>query len=349
MNYFNTKILLQLLITYYKKQFNVKIEKSYILKFIKFIIKMKLNLVLLFLFVFEIIPAQNTTFNSEDLSIQSYINGTLLIPSNKKKIPLAIIIQGSGATDRDGNQKNLKNNSLKYLAEGLYHKNIATFRYDKGFFKQVLDGTFDEREVDFNDFIKDAINVVDFFKEDQRFSELIIIGHSQGSLVGMIAAQENSVSKFISLAGAGQEIDDVVIDQLKNQSPALVENARKSFDDLRVNGLAQNYSPFLAAIFRPSLQPFMISWMNYNPQIEIAKLTIPVLIINGNNDLQVQVSEAEKLKNAKPDAKLVIIPNMNHLFKEIKDGLIENQKSYNDEGLPIMKKLIKTIKLFILK
>ena len=64
--------------------------------------------------------------------------------------------------------------------------------------------------------------------------------------------------------------------------------------------------------------------MNYNPKIEITKITIPVLIINGNNDLQVQVSEAEKLKNAKPDAKLVIIPNMNHLFKEIKDGLIEN-------------------------
>jgi len=310
---------------------------------------MKLSLVLLFLFVFEIIPAQNTSFNSEDLSIQSSIQGTLLVPSIKNKIPLAIIIQGSGPTDRDGNQKGLKNNSLKYLAEGLYHKNIATFRYDKGFFKQVLDGTFDERKVDFNDFIKDAINVVDYFKEDQRFSELIIIGHSQGSLVGMIAAQEKSVSKFISLAGAGQEIDVVVIDQLKKLSPALVENARKSFDDIRVNGLAQNYSPFLATIFRPSLQPFMISWMDYNPQLEIEKLTIPVLIINGNNDFQVQVSEAEKLKNAKPDAVLVIIPNMNHLFKEIKGGLIENQKSYNDEDLPVMRKLIKTIKLFILK
>ena len=327
MSYFNTKILLQLLITYYKKQLNVKIEKSYILKFIKFIIKMKLSLVLLFLFVFEIIPAQNTSFNSEDLSIQSSIQGTLLVPSIKNKIPLAIIIQGSGPTDRDGNQKGLKNNSLKYLAEGLYHKNIATFRYDKGFFKQVLDGTFDERKVDFNDFIKDAINVVDYFKE----------------------AQEKSVSKFISLAGAGQEIDVVVIDQLKKLSPALVENARKSFDDIRVNGLAQNYSPFLATIFRPSLQPFMISWMDYNPQLEIEKLTIPVLIINGNNDFQVQVSEAEKLKNAKPDAVLVIIPNMNHLFKEIKGGLIENQKSYNDEDLPVMRKLIKTIKLFILK
>ena len=335
--------------TYYKKQLNVKIEKSYILKSLKFIIKMKLKLVLLFLLFFEIIPAQNPAFNSEELSIDSSIQGTLLIPSSKNKTPLAIIIQGSGPTDRDGNQKNLNNNSLKYLAEGLYHKKIATFRYDKGFFKQVLEGTFDEREVDFNDFIKDAINVVNYFKDDQRFSEIIIIGHSQGSLVGMIAAQEKSVSKFISLAGAGQEIDDVVIDQLQKQSPALVENARKSFDDIRVNGLAQNYSPFLASIFRPSLQPFMISWMNYNPQTEIAKLTIPVLIINGDNDFQVQVSEAEKLKNAKPDAELVIIPNMNHIFKEIKGDLVENQKSYNNQELPVIKKLIKSIKSFILK
>mgnify|MGYP001410667909 CR=1 FL=1 len=76
---------------------------------------MKLNFVLLFLFFFEIIPAQNTTFNSEDLSIQSSIQGTLLIPSNKNKIPLAIIIQGSGPTDRDGNQKGLKNNSLNVI------------------------------------------------------------------------------------------------------------------------------------------------------------------------------------------------------------------------------------------
>lgn len=310
---------------------------------------MKLKLVLLLLLFFEIIPAQNPTFNSEDLSIDTLINGTLLIPSDKKKIPLAIIIQGSGPTDRDGNQKNLINNSLKYLAEGLYHKEIASFRYDKRFVKLVLEGNFDESEVDFNDFIKDAINVVDHFKEDQRFSEIIIIGHSQGSLVGMMAAQEKNVSKFISLAGAGQEIDDVVIDQLQKQSPALVENARKSFDDLRVNGVAQNYSPFLASIFRASLQAFMISWMNYNPQIEIAKLSIPVLIINGDNDFQVQVSEAEKLKSVKPNADLVIIPNMNHIFKEIKGDLEENQKSYNNEELPVMKKLIKSIKLFILK
>lgn len=309
---------------------------------------MKLKWFLIFVLLFELNHAQNPDFISNEITIDSLINGTLLIPPTTNKPPLAIIIQGSGPTDRDGNQYKLINNSLKFLAEGLYHKKIATYRYDKRMVRQVLEGTFDESKVDFNDFIQDAKQVVNYFEKDQRFSEIIIIGHSQGSLVGMIAAHENSISKFVSIAGAGQEIDDVVIDQLEKQAPALIENARQSFDDLRVNGVAQNYIPELASIFRPSIQPFMFSWMKYNPQTEITKLTIPVLIINGDNDFQVQVSEAKKLKEAKPDAELVIIPHMNHILKEIKGDLLENQQSYNNKDLPVMKELIKKITKFIL-
>jgi len=304
---------------------------------------------LLFFFFFGISNAQNPDYNAINLSINTIIDGTLLLPKPNKKTPLVIIIQGSGPTDRNGNQTSLKNNSLKFLAEGLYTKHISSFRYDKRLVKLILKGTFNESDANFNDFIDDAKAVVAYFKKDTRFSEIIIIGHSQGSLVGMIAAQQKGVDKFISLAGAGQEIDDVVINQLKEQAPTLVENARQSFDDLRVNGVSQNYSPMLASIFRPSIQLFILSWMQYNPQTEIAKLKIPILIINGDNDMQVQVSEAEKLKAANNEAKLVIIPNMNHIFKEIKGDLLENQQSYNNQELPISKKLISTINSFILK
>ena len=301
----------------------------------------------IFLLTIGICTSQNTNFNSEDISINTMIDGTLLIPETSKKTPLAIIIQGSGPTDRNGNQTSLKNNSLKFLAEGLYNKNIASFRYDKRLVKLILEGKFKESDANFNDFIADAKAVTNYFINDNRFSEIIIIGHSQGSLVGMIAAKEDGVDKYISLAGAGQEIDDVIIDQLKTQAPNLVESARKSFDDIRVNGVAQNYDPNLATIFRPSLQPFMYSWMQYNPKTEIAKLEIPVLIINGDKDIQVQVSEAEKLKKANPNAELVIIKNMNHIFKEIKGDITENQMSYNKEEIQIMPKLIKTISSFI--
>ncbi len=309
---------------------------------------MKIKWFLIFILFFRIGIAQEKSFVSEDISINSIIDGTLLIPKGNKKTPLAIIIQGSGPTDRDGNQTNLTNNSLKYLAEGLYIKNIATFRYDKRLVKQIAEGSFNENDVLFDDFIEDAKAVFNYFKNDDRFSEIIIIGHSQGSLVGMIVAQDG-VDMYISISGAGREIDDVVIYQLEKQAPELKDNARQAFDDLRVNGVTQNYSPGLSSIFRPSLQSFMFSWMQYNPQTEIAKLKIPVLIINGDNDIQVQISEAEKLKEAKPDAQYKIIKNMNHIFKKIKGGLAENQKSYNNESIPVMPKLINVISSFILK
>ncbi|MCW8980193.1 MAG: alpha/beta hydrolase, partial [Altibacter sp.] len=118
-------------------------------------------------------------------------------------------------------------------------------------------------------------------------------------------------------------------------------------DDLRVNGVATNYSPLLASIFRPAIQPFIFDWMQYDPQEEIAKLDIPVLIVNGDKDIQVQVSEAEKLHAAKPDAQLVILPKMNHIFKKIEGDDLENQKSYNEFNRPVMPELIEIVSNFV--
>ncbi|MDC7999760.1 alpha/beta hydrolase [Aequorivita todarodis] len=307
------------------------------------------HLFLIFLLFFgTVAAAQNEKYNSEDLSITPLIDGTLLVPEASGKLPLAIIIGGSGPTDRNGNQQMVVNNSLKFLAEGLYGNGIATFRYDKRIVKQMKLRSIDEKNIRFDDFIADAVAVLEYFKKDKRFSKIYIIGHSQGSLVGMMAAQDGA-DGFVSIAGAGQEIDDVIVDQLAKQAPGLADNARTSFDDLRANGVAYNYSPGLASIFRKEIQPFIFSWMQYDPKVEIAKLHIPVLIINGDRDIQVQVSEAELLKNAKPDAEYKIIPKMNHIFKEIEGNDLENSKSYNLYNLPVMPELIEAVSSFIKK
>ncbi len=303
--------------------------------------------IICFLF-FGIASAQTQNYNAEELSITPLIEGTLLVPNQNEPLPLAIIIGGSGPTDRNGNQQMMKNNSLKFLAEGLYENNIASFRYDKRIVKQMKNGSINEKNIHFQDFIDDAISVLENFKKDKRFSKVYIIGHSQGSLVGMVAAQNNG-DGFISIAGAGQEIDDVIVDQLSKQAPGLVDNARTSFDDLRVSGEAHNYSPGLASIFRKEIQPFIYSWMQYDPKEEITKLNVPVLIINGDKDLQVQVSEAELLKTAKPSAEYKIIANMNHIFKKIEGDDLENSKSYNQYNLPVMPELIDSISEFIKK
>lgn len=303
------------------------------------------------LFTFLIVLAsfgQNKKYKAEEIKINNLIDGLLLVPENEETPTLAILIQGSGPTDRNGNQPMVNNNSLKYLAEGLSNRKIATFRYDKRLVNLARQGRLKEENIVFDDFIKDAIDVTAYFKKDPRFSKIIIIGHSEGSLVGMVASQENRADAFISIAGAGQEIDDVIVDQLERQAPALKEDARNSFDDLRVNGIATNYGEGLSSIFRPSVQPFMRTWMAYNPQKEIAKLNIPVFIINGNQDIQVDENEAKLLKEAKPDAEFLIIEGMNHIFKKITLGdTMENAKSYNEPNRKVMPELIETIENFI--
>ena len=301
---------------------------------------------ILLLFV-SFIFAQEKKYSDEEISISPLVEGVLLNPSNSDSVPLAILIGGSGPIDRDGNQMMAKNNHLRFLAEGLYEQGLATFRYDKRLIKLIERRNLDEKNIRFDHFIDDAVLILEHFKNDNRFSKIFVIGHSQGSLVGMVAARGRA-DGFISIAGAGQEIDDVIVEQIEKQAPGLKDNARQSFDDLREYGVTQNYSQGLASIFRPAIQPFMLNWMQYDPQKEIAELSIPVLVINGDRDLQVLTSEAEALMVAKPDAQLRIIINMNHVLKEIKGDDLDNQKSYNEYSRPVMPELIETISRFIL-
>jgi len=281
-----------------------------------------------------------------DISVSPFIDGTVLVPTDLENPPLVIIIGGSGPTDRNGNQQMVENNSLRYLAEELHENGIASFRYDKRILKQMKDRTLNEESIRLTDFITDAKESINFFKKGGDFSKIFVLGHSQGSLVGMVAAQDLA-DGFISLAGAGQSIDDVIVAQLEKQAPGLAENGRNAFNELRANGNTTNYSAGLSSIFRPSIQPFIYSWMAFDPKVEIALLDMPVLIINGDKDLQVHPSEAELLKNAKPSAALYIIPKMNHILKVIEGDDMENQKSYNDYRQPVSQVLIEKISTFI--
>lgn len=302
---------------------------------------------------FLILLVSNASFSqakytSQEININKLIEGTLLFDEQEQPQTLAIIIQGSGPTDRDGNQPMMKNNSLKYLAEGISNNDIATFRYDKRLVKLALSGRLVEKNISFDDFIEDASQVVTHFQNDPRFDKIIIIGHSQGSLVGMLAAYRNQVDGYISIAGTGQTIDKVIVEQLKRQAPALAEDAERSFKELKLTGEATNYGIGLISIFRPNIQPFMKSWMQYNPQTEIAKLTVPILILNGTEDIQVNPEEAKLLHKASPLANFQLIDSMNHVFKKIEpEDTMDNAKSYNEPQRPIMNALVEKIVDFI--
>jgi len=288
--------------------------------------------------------SQEKNYDSLQVSIDPEVQGTLLSPKGENQPPLAILIAGSGPTDRDGNQALFKNNSLKYLAEGLAQKGIATFRYDKRVIAQINNATVQEEKMTFEDEVNDALLVVNHFKD--KYKKIILIGHYEGALIGLLVAQKVVVSKFVSISGAGNSSATLIEEQIGKNAPQLKEESQKIISQLRKGELVENISPYLAPVFRKSVQPYLISWFKYEPTKEIAKLQIPILIVQGTNYLQVEDKEAQLLKEAQPKAQLLLIEGMNHVLKKVKT-LEENQLSYLNPDLPISGELVEGIASFI--
>ncbi|HEY8460276.1 MAG TPA: alpha/beta hydrolase [Blastocatellia bacterium] len=277
--------------------------------------------------------------------------GSLELPKSSEPLPVALIIAGSGPTDRNGNSPLLKgaNNSLRYVAEGLAAQGIASVRYDKRGVAESVKAAASESELRFETYIDDAVLWGKRLRADKRFSSVIVIGHSEGSLIGMVAAQKMNADAFISIAGAGRPAPQSLIDQLKGKLPGdLQSKAEMIIKSLSEGKIVEDVPPMLSdALFRRSVQPYLISYFKYDPAKEIAKLSIPVLIAQGTTDIQVPAQDAKLLAEAKPSASLLMIEGMNHVLKEVPAEQDKQMNSYADPSLPVAPKLIDGIVGFI--
>jgi len=191
-----------------------------------------------------------------------------------------IWIAGSGPTDRDCNQEGAKTDAFKKMAHQFAMNGIASFRSDKrGVGKSQLE-VKDEASLRFDYMVDDANAVRTFFESDSRFKSVTLIGHSEGSLIGMLASKAGS--KYISIAGPGYDAATILKGQLKGKWGALEEPVMLKLDSLAQCMKVQCSAPQLMTLFRPSVQPYLMSWFKYDPAKEIKKLTGPVLIINGD-------------------------------------------------------------------
>ncbi len=278
------------------------------------------------------------------------IHGTLTVPSRGEKFPVVLLIAGSGPTDRDGNNDmGLKTNSYRMIAEELQKVGVACIRYDKRGIGESAASMKDEASIVFDDFVADAMGFMSLLKQDPRFTEIIVMGHSEGSLIGMIAAQKGNASKYISIAGAGQTIDKVIHNQIMAQSPALAKKADIVFDSLKKGFTVHRIETSQASLFRPSIQPFLRSWLKYDPQKEIAKLKMPVLLLQGETDLQVSMKDAENLKKAARSGQLVTIKQMNHVLKNAPKDKAKNMETYSQPELPLSDGFMAAVVKFIIK
>lgn len=278
------------------------------------------------------------------------MSALLVEPKGEGPFPIMVIIAGSGPTDKDGNSDVMAghNDSLKMVAQSLAEQGIASIRYDKRGIGDNRSLMTKEEDVRLDDFIEDAAAFADWAKKESRFNKVGIIGHSEGSLVGMVAAKKAETDLFVSLAGMGRPMDVVLKEQLKEALPEeLQQRAFDILDQLKAGHAVKDVPQELAAVFRPSVQPYMMSMMSYDPVDSLKQLSIPILIINGDRDLQVVPADAEALHEAKPESKLVIVPNMNHVLKDSSENRKENLATYTNPDLPLAKGLMEAVVSFI--
>ncbi|MCV6622218.1 MAG: lysophospholipase [Cellvibrionaceae bacterium] len=273
------------------------------------------------------------------------LEGTLLEAKGSQKV--ALIIAGSGATDRNGNNPILKNNSLKMLAEGLHNAGISSLRYDKRGVGRSIAAAVAESDLRFEHYVNDAKLWIDYLASNKQFSEITVMGHSEGSLIGMLAFQQSKADMFVSIAGPGEPIDKVLRKQFSGQAIAIQEESTHIMNELLKGKTIESVSSILMPSFRPSVQPYLISWFKYSPKEELSKLKKPILIVQGTTDLQIKVEQAEALKSTSPHARLVIIKGMNHVLKEAPANIQENLKTYSEPKLAIKPELIEAISTFV--
>ena len=267
--------------------------------------------------------------------------GSLLLPKSDTPVPVVLIISGSGPTDRDGNNPDGgRNDSLKRLAWVLAKHNIASVRYDKRGVAASLAATPDERNLSVEAYVNDAVAWSQKLKSDPRFGPLILLGHSEGALIATLAAPRADAAALISLSGSARPVDQVIREQLaRSLPPPLMLRSNELLDSLKAGHTDTNVPAPLQPIFRPSVQPYLISLFRQDPAKAFAQLKMPALIVQGSNDMQVGVGDALALKVAKPDAELAVIDGMNHVMRIVPADMKRQLASYKDPNLPLAAEL----------
>lgn len=276
--------------------------------------------------------------------------GSVRCPATPGPWPVVLLISGSGPTDRDGNSAALpgQNNSLRQLAEALGTRGIASVRYDKRGVGASRIAVGSEADLRFEMYADDAAKWAQQLRADPRFTTVTVAGHSEGSLLGMLATRRGGADAFVSIAGVGRPAAQVLHDQLVARAPAaLVVEADRAMARLVAGQTADSVPPTLAALFRPSVQPYLISWFRYDPAAELRRLDVPVLIAQGSTDIQVAVQDARLLAAADPKATLVIIDGMNHVLKMVPADQGAQLRSYSDSTLPVAPPLVDAIATFV--
>ncbi len=263
------------------------------------------------------------------------LKGTIVMPE-KFAGRVVLIVAGSGPTDRNGNNiLGVTAQSYKLLAYALAEKGIASMRYDKRYVGESNSFTKDPSRSTIDEFVKDAVQCLKTLKADKRFTRIYLCGHSEGSLISMLASKTEKVNGYISLCGMGEALDKTLEKQLVTNAGFKKEDVQPVIASVMKNTVLPQLPKGLETIITQSNVVFLHSIFQYDPQKVMKGMKIPVLIVTGTRDIQIPKTDADLLKKAKPDAKMLVIENMNHTLKDAPADMAGNMETYKKPELPL--------------
>jgi uncharacterized protein len=264
------------------------------------------------------------------------LTGTLTRPTAAAPGPAVLIVAGSGPTDRDGNGPLIATNTYRLLAHGLAQAGIASLRYDKRGIAASADPKLREADMRFDHFVDDAVAAAKNLSQQSGVTSVTIVGHSEGGLIGIMAATRAGARGLVLLATPGQPLRTVLREQLKAAPLAdLRKDALRILDALKPDHVVTDVPAELGTLFRPSAQPYLGSMLDIDPAAELRRLDMPVLVMHAARDIQVARADRDALAAARPDAQVVTLTEANHTFKQAPADRAGNVAVYAQPKKPL--------------
>lgn len=281
------------------------------------------------------------------------LKGTF-VEASDPRAPTVLILPGSGPADRDGNSPlGVTAAPYRLLAEELAARGISSLRVDKRGLFGSAEAVADANAVTVDDYVEDAHAWTRKLTEHTGAGCTWLLGHSEGGLVALAAAQDDpSVCGLILVATPGRPLGDVIKEQIRRNpaNASFLDQAESAIDALTAGHEVDTTgmpAP-LASLFAPEVQGFLMSALALDPAALASQVSKPILIVQGESDVQVGVEDAERLKANARVATLVRLENVNHVLKiAAPDDLPGNLATYSNSALPLAPGVVEAISDFV--